>query len=261
MLKRTFWVAYLLTVAISSTANAKATEQQTNQNVVSLAPHLTEAMFWLGAGDRLSGRDRYSNYPPKALNIPVVGDSYTLSIEALLAAKPSLILIWQAPKALLAQLQQYNLEVFDTNPKSVDEIRQELQRLAARLDIDASEAMRRLDKQIAQLKSPVLIPPQKKALVLVQSQPPVVLGMGDSLASSLHYCGWKNAFEAPQAVINVTPEYLPTGDYQAVIQLVQGRNPYLKPVLTLKPNADMLVRPGPRFPAAMLQLCEQLNQP
>lgn len=250
----------LLLFSASNTANAKPENTKLEHRVVSLAPHLTEAMFWLGAGHQLTGRDRYSNYPPKALKVPVVGDTYTLSIEALLAAKPSLVLLWQAPKTLLKQLQDYGLAVFDTNPQSVDDIKQELQRLAERLGVNASPQLQLLDTQIAQLKAPTNVANHSKALVLVQNQPPVVLGMGDSLAASLHYCGWQNAFAGPQAVINVTPEYLPSGDYQAVIQLAQHSNPYLKPVPTFTPNADALVRPGPRFPAAMLQLCRQLNQ-
>ena len=43
------------------------------QRIVSLAPSLTELLFVAGAGNRIVGVSEYSDYPPQAQGIPIVG--------------------------------------------------------------------------------------------------------------------------------------------------------------------------------------------
>lgn len=230
------------------------------QRIVSLAPHLTEAIFWLGAENRLIGRDRFSNYPAASQKIPVVGDAYNVNVEALLASQPDLILLWQPPKSLQHQLAKQGLPLFVTNPVGLSAIYSELKRLAAILDISAANKFADLLASIKQLEQRALANNAPKALLLVQAQPPITLGLGDSLASSLPYCGWQNALSQKQAVVSISPEYLLAGDYQALLLFNQKKTPPVKAVPQLVINADALVRPGPRFPAALQGLCQQLAQ-
>ncbi len=253
--------ALLLASMVSSKVTAAAaaeTEQLPLQRIVSLSPHLTEAVYWLGAGESLKGRDRFSNFPEEAEAVAVVGDAYSLNIEALLALQPDLVLLWQAPESLQRQIRQFGIPVFNSQPQTVDEIRAELVQLAELLAVRPAQQFAKLDQHIAKLKNKAAKQQPRKALLLVQSQPPVALGNQDVLAASLPYCGWQNVFQQPQAVINVSPEFLPSGDYDAVISFTQRQNAHLKSVPYLKPTADPLLRPGPRFAPAMTQLCQQL---
>ena len=43
--------------------------------IVTLAPHLAEIVFAAGAGARLVGVARHSDYPPQAAGIPQIGDA------------------------------------------------------------------------------------------------------------------------------------------------------------------------------------------
>lgn len=236
---------------------AHATVQAVPQRIVSLSPHLTEAVFWLNAEQRLLGRDRFSDYPAGTKTIPVVGDAYSLNIEALVALKPDLVLVWQAPQALKAQLNKLDLPTFDTNPQSVSQVYSELKRLAELLSIKNEEqflVLRQTIKSLADHKSETT----KRALLLVQHQPPIALGLGDPLAASLSHCGWENSLQQANSVVNLSPEYLWAGDYNVIINLSSPhKSNYKKP--TIQPLADPLVRPGPRFPAALKQLCIQLD--
>ena len=45
------------------------------QRIITLAPNLTELAFAAGAGDRLAGVARYSDYPPSARRLPVISDA------------------------------------------------------------------------------------------------------------------------------------------------------------------------------------------
>lgn len=246
----------LILLAWSATLYSQETRAQ---RIISLAPHLTEAVFWLGAGERLKGRDRYSDYPAEAATVPVVGDTYNLNIEALLAAKPDLVLLWQAPQHLVKQLQKYGLQVYNSNPRSLGQIYKELEQLAALMAVNANVQLAALSTEIDALLARSKPKKPLKALLLVQNQPPIALGNGDTLAASLPACGWQNVFKQSQPVINVNPEYLPTGDYQAVISFTREQNPYLKAVPVFTPVADPLVRPGPRFVSALAGLCDLLD--
>ena len=58
--------------------------------IVSLAPHLTEIVFAAGAGDKLIGVVSYSDYPPAALDVPIIGSYNSINYEALVALQPDL---------------------------------------------------------------------------------------------------------------------------------------------------------------------------
>jgi iron complex transport system substrate-binding protein len=61
--------------------------------IVSLAPSNTEILFAIGAGDRLIGRDDFSDFPPEAASIPSVGSLYpSVNAEAIVALQPDLVL-------------------------------------------------------------------------------------------------------------------------------------------------------------------------
>ena len=45
------------------------------RRIISLAPHVAELLFAAGAGDRVVGTVRYSDYPPTAKRIPRIGDA------------------------------------------------------------------------------------------------------------------------------------------------------------------------------------------
>ncbi|MGA7123728.1 MAG: cobalamin-binding protein [Polyangiaceae bacterium] len=60
------------------------------RRVVSLAPSTTEALFAIGAGDRVVGRSRFCDFPPEAKALPIVGDVEP-DIEAILELRPDLV--------------------------------------------------------------------------------------------------------------------------------------------------------------------------
>ena len=139
----------------------------------------------------------------------------------------------------------------------MSQVYSELKRLAEILDIKNQEpflALQETIEKLAQHKNKT----SQSALLLVQHHPPIALGLGDPLAASLSHCGWQNSLKQTNSVVNLSPEYLWAGGYDVMIDLSpQQQGQYKKP--TLRPLVDPLVRPGPRFPAALKELCIQLN--
>ncbi len=60
--------------------------------IVTLSGDLTEAVFALGLGDRMVGRDVTTIYPPEALELPIVGVGRFLTAEGVLRENPTLVL-------------------------------------------------------------------------------------------------------------------------------------------------------------------------
>jgi len=64
------------------------------QRIISLAPHATELLFSAGASEQVIGTVNYSDFPPAAKKIPVVGGYNKFDLEAIIAMQPELIVIW-----------------------------------------------------------------------------------------------------------------------------------------------------------------------
>jgi iron complex transport system substrate-binding protein len=60
------------------------------RRVVSLAPSTTEALFAIGAGDRVVARSRFCDFPPEARALPIVGDVEP-DLEAVIGLRPDLV--------------------------------------------------------------------------------------------------------------------------------------------------------------------------
>ena len=62
--------------------------------IVSLSPATTELLFAIGAGARVVGRTHWDTYPDSARAVPDVGDGIRPNVEAVLAQRPELVVIY-----------------------------------------------------------------------------------------------------------------------------------------------------------------------
>ena len=83
--------------------------------IVSMAPNLTEILFALGLGERVVGVTQDSDYPPAALSKPRVGTFWQPNIEAIIAAKPDLVvtLAFEQQSELARRLEADRLRLPD----------------------------------------------------------------------------------------------------------------------------------------------------
>ncbi len=92
----------------------EVTLEQPAQQIVSLAPSITEILFAIGAGDQVIGRDDFSNYPEAAVSLPSIGGNFgELNTEAIVALQPDLVLAAELTTQEQVQaLQDLGLTVF-----------------------------------------------------------------------------------------------------------------------------------------------------
>lgn len=65
--------------------------------VISLNPAATEAIYAIGESARLVGRSRWDEFPHEATKLPSLGDGIRPNIEAVLAARPTLVVLYATP--------------------------------------------------------------------------------------------------------------------------------------------------------------------
>jgi iron complex transport system substrate-binding protein len=83
------------------------------KRIVSLAPNITETLFFLGVGDLVVGRTDYCDYPPQAAKIPSVGSITTPNIEGVISLRPDLVAgSTHFQKETLAALENLNIPVY-----------------------------------------------------------------------------------------------------------------------------------------------------
>jgi len=64
------------------------------RRIVSLNPVITEALFAIGAGARVTGRTHWDTYPAAALAVPDLGNGMQPNVEAVLATRPDLVVLY-----------------------------------------------------------------------------------------------------------------------------------------------------------------------
>ncbi|MBI3368121.1 MAG: cobalamin-binding protein [Burkholderiales bacterium] len=113
---------------------------QPARRVVALGPHLAELVFAAGAGERLVGVLRYSDFPPEAAKLPLVGDAFAINLEAIAQLKPDLLLVWQSginPRQR-ERLRTLGVPVYESESGDVAGIADTLRRVGTLLGRDAA---------------------------------------------------------------------------------------------------------------------------
>jgi iron complex transport system substrate-binding protein len=83
-------VAVVLVAVATGCSRDHAHAPDVATRIVSLGPATTEALFAVGAGDRVVGRSRYCDWPPEASKLPAVG-GIEPDVEGILQLKPDLV--------------------------------------------------------------------------------------------------------------------------------------------------------------------------
>ena len=85
--------------------------------IISLAPSLTEILYAAGAGSKVVGVVEFSDYPPEARSLPVVGRYDALDLETLLALQPDLVIAWRSGNpAAINRLRSWGSQSMSPSP-------------------------------------------------------------------------------------------------------------------------------------------------
>jgi iron complex transport system substrate-binding protein len=190
MMGRHFVLAFAASaIAACSRPEAGGFDAGGARRIVSLAPSTTEALFAIGAGDRLVGRSRFCDFPPEATSLPIVGDVEP-DLEAVLALRPDLVVgVGGLTSGRLAdKLGARGISTWFSDAGSLAAIGGLLRELGERAGHprDASRLAESLDARERSIERSVAGAPRPRVLFVV-SLAPVVAAGPKSFANELIY--------------------------------------------------------------------------
>ncbi|WP_404419035.1 cobalamin-binding protein [Marinospirillum sp.] len=284
---KTLLLAWLLTFSTGSAAGIQVTDaagrsihlERPAERIISLAPHLTENLFTISAGDRLVGTVSYSDYPEAALDIPRVGSYNQLDLEGILAKRPDLILAWQSgnPASQLQRLEDLGLKIFYSEPRNFADISREFLALG-QLTEKNRQAQVAADKLDNGIKSLIKSHADKSSLSVFYQiwEEPLMTINGEHLISEmLRTCQGRNIFaEAGSLTPRIDRESLLEADPQVILGGSQGEsNPkWLKNWQAFSElqavqagnlfavNSSLVTRPTLRSLAGTQAICKHLDK-
>ncbi len=200
------WLLFVTLLAACGTPPARAPSGPARR-VVSLAPSITELLFAIGAGDQVVGRTTYCKYPPAALAVPSVGDGLNPNVEAIVARRPDLVVLYRSPHTDAASRQ---LEAMGVRTLVMHHDRLEDIALTARQLGDAT-GHAAAGATIARTVDSVLTAPPPSDLharlaVVVWDNPPIVIAGGSYLDQLIHLAGAVDVFrdiDTPSATVSI----------------------------------------------------------
>ncbi len=100
-----------------------ASPERETSGYISLSPAVTEILFEIGAGEMLTARTDYCDWPSEALEKPSVGSFTHPSIERIVSLRPGIVFSAGGPQEeVTGILSRLGVEVEVVNPSSLDEL-------------------------------------------------------------------------------------------------------------------------------------------
>lgn len=246
--------------------------------IVTLAPHLAEIVFAAGAGDRLVGVARHSDYPPRAVRIPQIGDASRVDLERILGLKPDLVLAWKSgnPAGDVGRLEQLGLRVFVTEPRRLNDIPRLLRAVGALAGSEAvaQPAAQAFEAHLADLRARHAGGAPVRVFYEIWHRPLLTINGEHMISDVIALCGGTNVFATVpvltpavtlEAVLHARPQAILGGSSSATPQqfATQWRNHAIEelrniPAFFVAP--DDIQRATPRILNGVRAICRHLEQ-
>lgn len=249
------------------------------RRIVSLAPHITEALYAAGAGEHVIAAVNHSDYPAAAEELPRVGTYDQLSVEEILGHEPELVIAWESgnPRDQVQRLRELGLTVYVTEPRSLDAIANTLLRLGSLAGTDerARQAADEYRQRLSELRERYADRPALEVFYQVWDDPLMTVNGDHVIADVIRGCGGRNVFaQLPAIAPRVSLEAVLEREPEVIIASGMGdaRPDWLDmwrewPELPAAARGhlffvppDIVQRHAPRILEGMAQVCAQLQE-
>jgi iron complex transport system substrate-binding protein len=136
--------------------------------IVSLVPNITEALFAIGAGDRVVGVSSFDEYPPEVRRIARVGGLLDPNLERIFALKPDLAVVYGSQHDLQQQLEGAGIATYSYRHGGVADVTRVMRDLGRRLGLEApaERAARDIEGRLDAVRRRVAPKPHPKVLLV-----------------------------------------------------------------------------------------------
>ena len=249
------------------------------ERIISLAPSVTELLFAIGAGSQVVGVIEYSDFPPEAKTLQVVGRFDLLDIEKILELEPDLIIGWKSgnPRTSIEQLKRLGLSGYLVELNDLPSISTQMESLSklAGTTIEAKEAINHFNQTYESLVTQYSNRESVRTFYQVWESPIITTGGKELMNDIIELCSGENIFNAidqiapkgsleaviianPEVIIGsgvglTRPEWLNDWESWPSLKAVSEEHVYFIP-------PDLVQRQTPRTLIGTKQMCEHISK-
>jgi iron complex transport system substrate-binding protein len=243
--------------------------------IVSLNPATTDLLFALGAGDRLVGRTHWDLYPPEASSVPDLGTGIRPNVEAVLGARPDLVLLYASNdnRAAASDLRTAGVNTLSLKIDSIAEFHRAA-RLIARVIGDSARGVTVSDsvrRTLQMVRDATASRTKPTVFWHIWDAPLITIARGSYMHELIEIAGARNIYEDladPSPMVSIedvlrrNPDYIITGPEGAVKIRRDPRwaeAPAVKQNRILIADTTLVGRPSVRLGEAAVSLARLLH--
>ena len=256
-----------------SAANNIEAQTQPAQRIISLAPHITELLFAIGAGEQVIASDDASDYPAAAHALPKVANYRSLNTERILALSPDLIVAWGSAQSQIVQpLVQLGIPVFFSAPATFADLSTELRQLGELTGHQAQAAtvIKHYERELAELRLQYQDSSPLSVFYQIAEVPLMSANGSTWMSQAVTLCGGINIMAdsiAPYPQVNAEQVLALNPDVIVAAEQAELSHWQQWPALTAVANgqlltvdANLLHRFTPRSTQGIGMLCAQMDK-
>ncbi len=253
--------------------------QNPPERIISLAPSITETLFFLGLGDKVVGVTRYCNYPPEAKAKTIVGGVIDINYEVILSLKPDLVIMTVEgnTKESFDKLSNLGLKIFVTNPRNFEGIFKTILDIGKICGVEtrAKFLVDSLKTEIEKIKKINTGKRKPKIFVLLSLNPLMTAGRNTFINEIIENAGGLNiganskqnypVFNREE-ILKVNPDIIILTETKIGREELLKLFPEWKHINAIKENKifkidpDILLRPSPRVVLATKIIAQLINK-
>jgi iron complex transport system substrate-binding protein len=197
------------------------------QRIISTSPGVTEILFALGLGERVVGVTQYCSWPPEVARIPKIGTWTTPNMEAIVAARPDLIVVQRTAVHTTGRFEALTLRTLDVNLDRIPDIYETIDKIgtAAGVPARATALNASIRRGLSEIRDRVAPRPPTPVMFVVGRNPGSLEGMiavgGDSYISEvMTVAGGRNILaDSPVAYPKVLHEEIIARDPHVIVDM------------------------------------------
>ena len=192
------------------------------RRIISLNPATTELFFALGAGDRLVGRTHFDLYPAAAQAVPDLGNGMQPNVEAVLGARPDLVMLYASNdnRDAAARFRAAGVQTLTLRVDRIADFRRTVMTLGAVLGdtLSARAVVDSVTRTLDAVRAATQGRPRPTAFWKAWDSPVIAIGGGSFLTELVDIAGGRNIYgDDPRPSLDVTIEDVVRRDPDVVL--------------------------------------------
>lgn len=185
-------------VTVTDYLGREVTLAQPAKRIIGLAPHIVENLYAAGAGDYVVGAVNYSDYPEAAKQVARVGGISAYSLEAIVAQKPDLVVVWMSSRGgdALQAIDALGIPTYANDPRALEDVAKSIRDygvLAGTRPI-AEQAASAYERRLVALRKQYQSADPVSVLYQVWYEPLQTLSDDHIISDVIRLCGGTNSF-------------------------------------------------------------------